>query len=114
MTISIRGMPQLLAALERVVIQAQIATPIATKAGGEVVAADMKAHAPTDTGAMANSIVVQVEGDTAHVGPTVPYARFPNFGTRYQSAQPFASEAAEESEGPVEAAMAAIFKIAMR
>ena len=63
---------------------------------------------------MAESIIVRVEGDTAHVGPTVPYARFPNFGTRYQSAQPFASDAADESEGPVEAAMAAILKIAMR
>jgi len=111
---TILGIPQAIAALERRVIAAKIAESIAAKAGGEVVAADMKAHAPRDKGTMADSIIVQVEGDTAHVGPTVPYARFPNFGTRYQSAQPFASDAADESEGPVEAAMAAIFKIAMR
>jgi HK97 gp10 family phage protein len=108
------GLPEALAAFERRKIAAKIAEPIAAKAGGEAVAADMRAHAPTDTGAMAGSIIVQVDGDTAHVGPTVPYARFVNFGTRYMSAQPFASESADESEGPIEAAMAAIFKIAMR
>jgi len=111
---TVRGIPEAIAALERRVIAAKVAETVAAKAGGEVVAADMKAHAPRDSGRMAGSVVVRVEGDTAHVGPTVPYARFPNFGTRYQSAQPFASNAANESEGPVEAAMAAIFKIAMR
>lgn len=111
---TVLGLPQALAALERRKIQATIAEPLAAKAGGEVVALDMKAHAPRRTGAMAGSIVVEVEGDTAHVGPTVPYARFVNFGTRYMSAQPFATDAADESEGPIETAMAAIFKIAMR
>ena len=111
---TVHGLPQAIAALERRKIAAKIAEPIAAMAGGEVVAVDMKMHAPRNTGAMADSIIVQVEGDTAHVGPTVPYAKFPNFGTRYQAAQPFVNDAADESEGPVEAAMAAIFKIAMR
>lgn len=111
---TVHGIPQALTALERRKIAAKIAEPIAAKAGGEVVAADMRIHAPKDTGALSKSIVVQVDGDTAHVGPTVAYARFVNFGTRYMSAQPFASDAADESEGPIEVAMAAIFKIAMR
>jgi len=111
---TVLGVPEAIAALERRKLAAKIAEPIAAKAGGEVVAADMRRQAPTDTGALARSIVVQVEGDTAHIGPTVPYARFVNFGTRYMSAQPFATEAADESEGPIEAAMAAIFKIALR
>jgi HK97 gp10 family phage protein len=111
---TVRGVPEALAALERRKIAAEIAEPIAAKAGGEVVAANMKAHAPRDTGTMANSIIVQVVRTRSHAGPTVPYARFVNFGTRYISAQPFVSEAADESEGPIEAAMAAIFKIAMR
>ena len=111
---TVHGIPQALTALERRKIAAKLAESLAAMAGGEVVAVDMKVHAPRNTGAMAESVIVQVEGDTAHVGPTVPYARFPNFGTRYQSAQPFVNDAADESEGPVEAAMAAVFKIAMR
>lgn len=110
---SVRGIPQAIAAFERRKLQAKVAEPVAAQAGGRVVQADMVARAPRDTGALAASIVVEMEGDTAHVGPTVPYARFVEFGTRYMEGQPFVSEAAED-ESPIVAAMAAIFKLAMR
>lgn len=111
---TVLGIPEALAALERRKIQAEIAESIAAKAGGEIVAADMRARMPKDTGRMAASVVVEVDGDTAHTGPTVPYARFPNFGTRYMEGQRFMEEAAEDTDTGVVAAMAAIFKIAMR
>lgn len=114
MTINIRGMPQVLAALERVVIEANIATPIATKAGGEAVKNAAQAVAPKDTGALAASITIEMEGDDAQVGPTVDYARFPNFGTRYIRAQHYMEQASVAASPAVAAAMEAVYKIAMK
>ena len=55
-----------------------------------------------------------MDGDTAQVGPTVPYARFVEFGTRYMEGQAFMQEAVEDTDTGVVAAMAAIFKIALK
>ena len=88
------------------------AAPAASRAGGEVLARDMAARAPRRTGKLASSIVVQSDGDTAHVGSTVPYDRFVQYGTRYVSAQPFETDAADEPGG-IAAAVAAILKAAI-
>jgi HK97 gp10 family phage protein len=114
MTISIRGMPQVLAALERVVIEAEIATPIAAKAGGEAVKTAVQAVAPRNTGALAASVTVEMEGDDAQVGPTVDYARFPNFGTQYIRAQHYMEQAAAAASPTAAAAMEAVYKIALK
>ena len=111
---TVLGLGQTLAAFERVQLEAAAASLGAAEAGGHIVAADMKAHAPKDTGRMADSVVVRLDGDTALVGPTVPYARFVEFGTRYMEAEPFAQPALEETKTAVEAAMAAIFKVVLR
>lgn len=117
MSLFVRGIPQTKAALERVRLEIAAASPVATKAGGEIVARDMVARAPRDTGALASSIAVNVvpeaDGATASVGPSVPYARFTEFGTVYVTAQHFTAEAAEGSESGIVTAMASIYKAAI-
>lgn len=114
MTTVVRGVPQAIAAFERRKVQMKVATPFASRAGGEVVALAERARAPKDTGRLAASIVLVMDGDKARVGATVPYDRFVQFGTRYMEAQPYGEEAAEGSTSPVVAAMAAIYKVALR
>ncbi len=97
-------------ALERVMIEVTVAAPTASVAAGKVLAQDMAAKAPVDTGALANSIVVESEGETAHVGSTLPYARFVQYGTRYMAAQPFESEAANDVQSRIVTTIAAYLK----
>lgn len=51
----------------------------------------MTAKAPVDTGAMARSIKMELSNGGLHaeVGPTVEYAPYIEYGTRYMNAQPF-------------------------
>jgi HK97 gp10 family phage protein len=112
--VTVHGVPQALAALERRKIAARIATPVAAHAGGVVVQNVARGVAPKDTGRLAASITVEMEGDDAQIGPTVEYARFPNFGTRYIRAQHYMEEASAAASPTVAAAMAAVYKIAMK
>lgn len=114
MTTVVHGVPQAIAALERRKVQAKLAEPIAAKAGGEVVAAVERVRAPRRTGRLASSVVVEMEGDTAHVGSTVDYDRFVQRGTRYMAAQPYGEEAAEATHVLVTKAMEALFKLALK
>jgi HK97 gp10 family phage protein len=113
MSISIRGLPQLRAKLAQVTAEIELASPIATKAGGEVVARAMVARAPRDTGALASSIRTETNATGTLVGPDVDYARFVEYGTRYMAAQPFAEEAAGDVIAEVVTAMASVFKAAI-
>jgi HK97 gp10 family phage protein len=97
-------------ALERVRLELMAIAPVAAEAGGRVLAADMAAKAPRDTGALAASIIVEIEGETAHVGSTLPYARFVQYGTRYMAAQPFETEAATEVQARIVTTIAALLK----
>ncbi len=97
-------------ALERVMLEIVAVAPTASVAGGKIVATDMAAQAPHDTGALASSIVVESDGATAHVGPTVPYARFVQYGTQFMVAQPFATQAAEDVKSKVVTTIAAYLK----
>jgi HK97 gp10 family phage protein len=114
MTTVVHGIPEALAALERRKIAGKIATPIATRAGGEVIQNVARAIAPKNTGALAASIVVEMDGDDAQVGPTVSYARFPEFGTRYIRAQHYMEQASATANPVAVAAMAAVYEIAMK
>jgi HK97 gp10 family phage protein len=114
MTTVVHGIPQALAALERRKIAGKIATPIATRAGAQVIQNAARVNAPKNTGALAASIIVEMDGDDARVGPTVEYARFPEFGTRYIPAQHYLEQASSTASPVAAAAMAAIYKIAMR
>jgi HK97 gp10 family phage protein len=114
MTTTVLGVPQTLAALERIQLEAKAATPVATQAAGQIVAAAMKAQAPRDTGRLAASIAVRRDGDDAIVGADVAYDRFVQKGTRYMEAQPYAEEASGETSDAVTAAIAAVFRVALR
>jgi HK97 gp10 family phage protein len=109
----IHGIARTNAALLAVAAKMQVAAPLAAQAGAEVVGRNMIARAPRDTGATASSIRVQVEGDTAHVGPSTIYARFPEFGTRYIPGQHYMEQAADDSTSAVVSAIATIMKAAV-
>lgn len=70
-----------------------------------------KTKAPVDTGALRNSIGADFtasDGLTAMVGPTVNYAKYQEFGTRYITPQPFMGPAADIVGPQFEQAMAEI------
>jgi phage gpG-like protein len=98
-------------ALERVRLEIAAAAPTASKAGGAVLARNMQP--PRDTGTLAARIAVVSDGETAHVGSTVPYDRFVQFGTRNMAAQPYGQQAASDTSGIV-SAIAAVLKTAIR
>jgi HK97 gp10 family phage protein len=110
----VEGVPQTLAAFERLALEAEAAASTATQAGGQIVAAAMRADAPKDTGRLAASIRVRRDGDDTIVGADVPYDRFVQKGTRFMDAQPYGEEAADEVGNAVVAAMAAVFKAVLR
>jgi len=110
----VKGVPQTLAAFERIELEARAATPIATQAGGQIVAAVMRAEAPKRTGRLAASIQVRRDGDDTIVGADVPYDRFVQKGTRFMEPQPYGEQAADETVNAVLAAMAAVFRAVLR
>ncbi|HEY5987759.1 MAG TPA: HK97-gp10 family putative phage morphogenesis protein [Streptosporangiaceae bacterium] len=109
----VSGIPQTIAALERVQIEAKVAAPVASRAGGAVLAAAMIKEAPKRTGKLAGSVRITQEGDTTLVGATVPYDRFVQKGTKYMSAQPYGEVASDETKGGIVAAIAAVFRTAI-
>jgi HK97 gp10 family phage protein len=109
----IRGIAQTKAALARVQVQARAAAPTASKAAAGVVGRNITSRAPRNTGATATSVRVFSEGETAGAGPTTSYARFPEFGTRFQAAQNYMADAADASEAEVVTTIAAIMKAAV-
>jgi len=114
MSVIVLGVPQTLAAFARLALEAEVATPVATQVGGQLVAAVMKAQAPKDTGRLAASIAVRRDGDDAIVGAGVDYDHFVQRGTRYMEAQPYAEEASSEVGKAVGEVMASVFKAVLR
>lgn len=53
----------------------------ALAAAGEVVRADAAANCPVDTGYLRNSIAVQLDGNSAVIGPSASYGIYVEFGT---------------------------------
>lgn len=113
MSLIVRGIPQTKAALERVRLEIEAVKGEASKAGGEVLARAMVSRAPRRTGQMASEIGVTMDADTAKVGSGANYARFVQSGTRFMSAQPFETEAADETTSSIVAAVAAVLKAAI-
>lgn len=109
----IRGMAATKRALQEVQARATVAAPVAARAGGDVLASEMRDRAPRDTGALAASIGVSMEGDTAKVGASVPYDRFVQLGTQFQAQQAYGEEGARASVAGIVTAQAAVFKRAI-
>lgn len=58
---------------------------------------DAKKKCPVDTGRLRGSITTNLGNLEAEVGTNVEYARFVEFGTRYQEAKPFMVPAIEKN-----------------
>jgi HK97 gp10 family phage protein len=117
MSVVIRGIPQTKAALARVKVQVEAASPAATRAGGEIVARAMIAGAPRDTGRLASSIQVDTtsigDGAVSKVGSGVPYDRFVQFGTVFMAPQPYGQSSADSVTTAIVTAMASVFRTAI-
>lgn len=76
--------------------------------------ADAQALAPVDTGALRNSISVDITGDgrslsmTAEIGPTVEYGIFQEYGTSTQPGKPYMGPAFDRRAPLLDAAIAQI------
>ncbi len=114
MSAVVLGVPETLAAFERVALETEAAKAAAALAGGKIVQVAMVADAPKDTGRLASSIQVRRDGDDAIVGASIAYDRFVQRGTRYMQAQPYGEQAAEQVHQAVAAVMAAVFKAVLR
>lgn len=70
---------------------------------------DIDAHAtantPRDTGKMANSKSVEVNGTSGRIHWSAEYAAYVNFGTRKMAAQPYATDAVEKVQPSILAAL---------
>jgi HK97 gp10 family phage protein len=53
------------------------------------VAQDARSRAPRRTGRLAGSVAPKSQGNRAQVAATAPYGIFVEYGTRFNSAQPF-------------------------
>jgi HK97 gp10 family phage protein len=114
MSAVILGVPETIAAFERLALETEAAASVATQAGGAIVAEVMRAQAPKDTGRLAASIAVRRDGDDAIVGADVPYDRFVQKGTQFMDAQPYAEQAGDKAGNAAVAAMTAVFKAVLR
>ena len=101
MPISLSGMDELLARLQRTTQNVAAVKKKAILAGAEVIRGEMEARAPVLTGNLKDNIVVsEVKGQgnnqSVDVGPSKKdgwYGRLVEFGTVHAKAQPFAEPA---------------------
>jgi HK97 gp10 family phage protein len=70
----------------------------AVKSTADAIARDMRQLAPVDSGDMVDSIGTEsiALGIAAAVSIGVDYWMYPNYGTRYQAAQPFVEPAVDQ------------------
>lgn len=78
-SVKIEGADELMSRLGGLIDGARMQNALA--AAGEVVSADAKANCPVDTGYLRNSIAVQVDGNSAVIGPSADYGIYVEFGT---------------------------------
>ena len=70
-SVKIEGADELMSRLDGLVDGSRMQNALA--AAGEVVRADAAANCPVDTGYLRNSIAVQVDGNSAVIGPSADY-----------------------------------------
>jgi HK97 gp10 family phage protein len=110
MTTRVYGLGGARRAILEVNAKVRAAAGKASEAGATVVAREIQARAPRASGATAASVRVDVDGDTAHTGPSTSYARFPEYGTRYIAGQHYVADAADAASTGAAAAIAAVLK----
>ena len=94
----IHGEQQLRRVLRMTERRVELASPVAVKAGADIVADQMRRLAPQLTGRLVARISADVatfgEGATARIGSDVPYDPFVQRGTVYVEPQAYGEEAA--------------------
>lgn len=117
MGFTLRGVAQTKAALAKVQVEIEAASPTAVSEAGKVVASAMSSRAPRDTGRLVSLLAVETdslgEGATAKVGSDASYDRFVQKGTRNMGAQPYGEDAAQAAAPGVVAAMIAVYRAAL-
>lgn len=78
-SVKIEGIEEVMSRLDGLADGSRMQRALA--AAGEVVSADAKANCPVDTGHLRNSIAVQVDGNSAVIGPSAEYGIYVEFGT---------------------------------
>lgn len=119
MTVRVTGIPQTIAALERVKRSAEAASLPAVEAGGKIVVEAARRNAPLKTGRLRQSLIlderkVSPTGASVEVTSTVPYARHQEKGTRFHPAQPFLERSAEVMSPAVVNAIGRVYQLAIR
>ena len=91
MTMTVLGVPQLLARFAKAAALGEVAQHAGSAALAEEVATDARAIVPVDTGTLRDSI----HTEPGKVVVTAPYAAFVEYGTADTSAQPYLRPAAD-------------------
>ncbi|MGC4020250.1 MAG: HK97 gp10 family phage protein [Muricomes sp.] len=96
--IKIEGLEKLQKALKKNVTLSDVKRVV--KQNGSELQSKAKRKAPVDTGDLKRSIGLEISsgGMTAKVEPTVEYAAYLEYGTRFQKAQPYLKPSLEEQE----------------
>lgn len=89
--IDLSGDKELMAVLQKAQSQAPVATRKVLHNVGMRARANARAMAPWDTGFLHDHINMRSTGDNITIRSQAGYSGFVNYGTRYQSAQPYFS-----------------------
>lgn len=98
MSMQFNGMKELIAGMQEH-MDMSLAKQVVALNGSEMQRNAMR-KAPVDTGQLKRSIMLDISGDglKATVTPTVNYAPYQEYGTRYMDAQPFIRPAFNEQK----------------
>lgn len=69
-----------------------------------------RSNAPVDTGALKQSITLEVEGNEAEIGSALEYAPHLEYGTTSQAAQPYLRPAVRDAQRQAKNVLKAVWK----
>lgn len=98
--ITTTGLDTLILDLTKAAVTAEVRTRKEMLEEGESLAETMRSYAPVLSGALRDSIEVEVVGSGVEIGPTVDYAHFPEYGTAHMAPEPYAGPSADKHAGP--------------
>ena len=98
-SLSIKGIDQLVKHLDKAASLNDVQQVV--KSNTSKMTANMQRLAPVDTGYMKRSIKMELTegGFSGQAGPHADYSAYVEYGTRFQSAQPFVKPAYNEQKG---------------
>ena len=98
-SLSIKGIDQLVKHLDKAASLKDVQQVV--KSNTSNMTANMQKLVPVDTGYMKRSIKMELTegGSSGQAGPHTDYSAYVEYGTRFQSAQPFVKPAYNEQKG---------------